>query len=82
MLLYSFLASLQNGGWMQFEDAVVTAKPQEVQLGKIGMETLLSSVLTCLLDEVLSVLVLGAAKGGKIKCYKYGFQDICIMTKN
>lgn len=40
------------------------------------METLLSSVLTCLLDEVLSVLVLGTAKGGERKHYKYGLQVI------
>lgn len=40
------------------------------------MEILLSSVLTCLLDEVLSVLVLGTAKGMERKHHKYALQVI------
>lgn len=43
------------------------------------MEILLSSVLTCLLDEVLSVLVLGTAKGRERKHHKYGLQ---VVLKN
>lgn len=40
------------------------------------MEILFSSVLTCLLDEVLSVLVRGTARERERKHYKYGLQVI------